>query len=112
MGRNDMLSIEEVHLFTPFRYDDDPEDVVWMLIGAPATKAGHHFFGLIIKRGYVYCETAPSILTLVEPVRDVSINDFIKAILSKCEWDKQQIMAFIIGMGKDGRNQDNLKDFT
>jgi len=112
MGRNNYLSIEEVKLFTPFRYDYDSDGVVWMLIGAPSSRAGNHYIGLTINRGYIYCETMPEIQNLVEPVRDVPVKKFIKALLSKCEWNEEQIVAFKIGIGNDGRDQGNLKDFS
>lgn len=111
MGRNEMLSINEVRLFTPFRYDNDAEGTVWMLIGAPSTRMGNHFIGLSIRRGFIYCETLPS-FDLIEPAKGVSTKKFIRALLAKCEWDDQQMAAFKIGMGKDGRDQSKLLDFS
>ena len=113
MGRNDYLSIMEVRLFTPFRYESSTDDVAWMLIGAPATKMGNHFIGIKIDRGGgFYCGTVPSTIELLEPARDASPNDFLKKMLSEWNYNQEQIVAFMIGMGKDGRRQDKLEDFS
>lgn len=112
MGRNKMLSIMEVKLFTPFRYENDSDNGVWMLIGAPASKAGYHFIGINIDRLGFYCGTIDSPFDLMEPAKDVSANKFVKELLSKWRYDQEQVVAFMLGIGKDGRPQDGLKDFS
>lgn len=112
MGRNSMLSVMEVRLFTPFRYENEKNSNVWMLIGAPATKTGYHCIGISIDKYGFYCGTVDSMIDLIEPAKDISPNKFLKMLLSKWNYDQEQLIAFILAMSKDGRPQKELKDFS